>query len=102
MIEINTAILCATIPALKPLLSPRRMRNAVCGGGRGCQSELGCDLIEQQTPCREVTGKGRLTLDRDTLTLIQVESESQNTCVSTVNRGEWTMGLTSPPPALLK
>lgn len=100
MIEINAAILCASVPALKPLLSPRRLRKAFYDRRHGKELDLGPNLMELQTPCQDHGQKSRLDLDRDTFNLVQVTSESRTTAATHMN--EYGVDLESPAPTLSK
>lgn len=66
MIEINTAILCASVPALKPLLSPRRVQKALYDrAGCGYELDIESGLDEPSAARSELDPEHRVTQDEN-------------------------------------
>lgn len=100
MIEINTAILCASISTLKPLLMPRRLRKAIYDKRAHDRFTLASDVTEPHTLCNGFGRKSRSFSEQDIFKSAQMVYEDPTSPATELD--ECGGRLASPAPALVK
>lgn len=100
MIEINTAILCASISTLKPLLTPRRLRKAMYDGRARARFTLVSDVTESRTLPNEYGNSSKITADQDTSKFAQMVYDDPTSPATEL--GEYGVRIKSPAPALVR
>lgn len=100
MIEVNTAILCASLSTLKPLLNPRLLRKAIFDRRACAGFTLASDVAESLSPRNEFGRGSKFISEQYIFTSAQMVREDPTSPATELSVCE--VALVSPAPALVK
>lgn len=100
MIEVNTAILCASLSTLKPLLNPRRLRMAMLNRRACARFTLASVMAEPLSPRNDFGRGSEFRPEQDLFVSAQMVCKDPTSPATEL--GVCEVELASPAPALVK